>query len=409
MHILFLSDNFPPEVNAPASRTYEHCREWVKEGHKVTVITCAPNFPTGKIFEGYKNRLWQREDVAGIEVVRVWSYVTANEGFLKRTADYLSFMVSAILAGVFVRRPDVIVGTSPQFFTAVAAHVVGALRRTPWVFELRDIWPESIKAVGALREGRLLRWLERAELYLYRNAALIVAVTHAFKANLVARGIDADKIKVITNGVDLSRYAPRGKDMVLEAELDLIGCFVVGYIGTHGMAHALETILDSAELLAQDPKGRNVRILMLGDGACKARLVAEAGRRKLDNIIFKDSVPKDEVVRYWSLLDTAIIHLRKTPLFETTIPSKIFEAMSMGIPLAMGVAGEAASIVAEAQAGLMFEPENPQELTEVLLRIREDVALRNLFREGALRASRQYDRLYLAHRMLGDLTAVWLR
>ncbi|MCB1630138.1 MAG: hypothetical protein KDI48_20590, partial [Xanthomonadales bacterium] len=151
MHILFLSDNFPPEVNAPASRTFEHCREWVRAGHKVTVITCAPNFPKGKVFEGYRNRLWQRERMDGIEVIRVWSYITANEGFTRRILDYLSYMFMAILAGPFVRRIELVVGTSPQFFTACAAYVVSRYRRVPYVFELRDLWPESIKAVGAMR------------------------------------------------------------------------------------------------------------------------------------------------------------------------------------------------------------------------------------------------------------------
>ncbi|MFN3591385.1 MAG: glycosyltransferase [Thermaurantiacus sp.] len=153
MHILFLTDNFPPEVNAPASRTHEHAREWVKAGHRVTVITCAPNFPKGQVFEGYRNRLWQRENVDGIEVIRVWTYITANEGFLRRTLDYMSFMIAAILAAPFVRDVDVIVGTSPQFFTACAAYAVSRYKRVPFVFELRDLWPESIRAVGAMQSG----------------------------------------------------------------------------------------------------------------------------------------------------------------------------------------------------------------------------------------------------------------
>ena len=181
MHILFLTDNFPPEVNAPASRTYEHCREWVKAGHQVTVITCAPNFPKGRVFDGYKNRIWQRQTIDGIEVIRVWTYITANEGFARRVIDYLSFMFAAILAGSFVRKVDIVVGTSPQFFTACAAYVVGSLKRRPWVFELRDLWPETIKAVGAMRNLFAIRMLERLELFLYHRASAIVSVTHSFK------------------------------------------------------------------------------------------------------------------------------------------------------------------------------------------------------------------------------------
>ncbi len=208
MHILFLSDNFPPEVNAPASRTFEHCREWVAAGHKVTVITCAPNFPKGVVFEGFRNRLWQKSEVDGITVIRVWSYITKNEGFAKRILDYVSYMFTAFWASLFVRRVDVIVGTSPQFFTACAAYAASVFKRRPWVFELRDIWPESIRAVGAAKDSMLLDWLEKLELFLYRRADAVISVTHAFKRNLITRGIDGAKIAVVTNGVDTTRFQP---------------------------------------------------------------------------------------------------------------------------------------------------------------------------------------------------------
>ncbi|MEN8130901.1 MAG: glycosyltransferase family 4 protein, partial [Pseudomonadota bacterium] len=179
MHILFLTDNFPPEVNAPASRTFEHCREWVRAGHDVTVMTCVPNFPKGRVFEGFRNKLWQTETIEGIRVIRVWSYITANEGFVKRTLDYMSYMVSAILTAPFVHKPDLVIGTSPHFFTVCAAYVVSRYKRVPFVFELRDLWPESIKAVGAMRDSVVLRFFEWLEHYLYRKAARIVVVTHA--------------------------------------------------------------------------------------------------------------------------------------------------------------------------------------------------------------------------------------
>jgi len=187
MHILFLTDNFPPEANAPASRTFEHCREWVKAGHQVTVITCVPNFPKGKVFEGYRNKLWQSEEMDGIRVIRVWSYITANEGFAKRILDYVSYMVTASIAALFVRRVDLIIGTSPQFFTACAAYATSVMKRRPWVFELRDIWPESIRVVSAMKHSRVLDFLERVELFLYRKSTAIVSVTHAFKKNLIDR------------------------------------------------------------------------------------------------------------------------------------------------------------------------------------------------------------------------------
>jgi glycosyltransferase involved in cell wall biosynthesis len=400
MHILFLTDNFPPEVNAPASRTFEHCQEWVKAGHQVTVITGAPNFPQGKVYPGYRNRLRQCETMAGIRVIRVWTYVTANEGFAKRILDYLSFMMSAILNSPWVRKPDLVIGTSPQFFTACAAYVVSRMKRVPFVFELRDIWPESIKAVGAMGDSPLIRMFEKIEMFLYRKAARIVSVTESFKRTLVNRGIDAAKIEIVTNGVDITRFQPMVKDAELTARYGLEGKFVAGYIGTHGMAHALETILDAAETLRHQPNGDLFRFILLGHGARKDWLMQQAREKGLDNVIFIDSVSKEEVPRYWSLLDVSIIHLKKTPLFETVIPSKMFECMGMGIPILHGVHGESAEIVERAQAGVVFEPENHQDLCDKLQRLRVNTEFFHQLHASSLRAAQNYDRAELAKRML---------
>jgi glycosyltransferase involved in cell wall biosynthesis len=404
MHVLFLSDNFPPEVNAPASRTHEHTRQWVAAGEQVTVITCAPNFPTGRVFGGYRNRLWQQETIDGIRVIRVWSFVSANEGFIRRILDYTSYMVSAFVASLFVRRVDVVVATSPQFFTAVAGWAVGAVKRVPFVFELRDLWPESIKAVGAMRESPAIRVLERLEMHLYRRAARIVSVTHSFRDTLMRRGIDGRKIDVVTNGVDIARFSPRPKDTVLERELGFEGCFVAGYIGTHGLAHALETLLHAMQQLQEDALGRDVRLLLLGDGARKNHLQTEAARMGLSNVIFLGTVPKDQVARYWSLLDVSIIHLRRTDLFTTVIPSKLFECMGMGIPVLLGVQGESAAIVEREGVGLTFEPENASQLSLLLMRLRDEPALRARLRSAAIASANKYDRTVLAMQMLDSVT-----
>lgn len=402
MHILFLTDNFPPEVNAPASRTFEHCREWVKAGHRVTVITCAPNFPRGKVFDGYRNRLWQRERMDGIEVIRVWSYITANEGFSRRVLDYLSFMLAAILAGPWVRGVDVIVGTSPQFFTACAAYAVSRLKGIPYVFELRDLWPESIKAVGAMKDSRAIRLLERLEMFLYRKAIAVVSVTESFKRVLVKRGIDGSKIHVVTNGVDVSQFQPRAKDRELTDRLGLRGKFVVGYIGTHGMAHALETILETADRL----RDTDIAFLFLGDGARKQALRETAARMRLDNVTFIDSVPKADVPRYWSLLDVSVIHLRKTELFTTVIPSKLFECMGMGIPVLHGVEGESADIVRAHGVGIPFRPEDVDDLCAVLKRLRDSPEELEAMRARCLAAARRFDRSFLARELLSVLIGV---
>lgn len=402
MHILFLTDNFPPEVNAPASRTFEHTREWVKAGHRVTVITCAPNFPKGKIFEGYHNRLWQSETIAGIRVIRVWSYITANDGFFRRSLDYLSFMVMSILGSFFISKVDIVIGTSPQFFTACAAYFVSRSKRIPFVFELRDLWPESIKAVGVMSDSVILRLLECIEGYLYRSADAIIPVTQSFKLHLIERGIASEKIYVVTNGVDLSHFSVRCRDEDLVKKMGLDSHFICGYIGTHGMAHGLETLLDSAELLLRQGHS-DVSILFLGDGARKLSLKAEAESRRLTNVIFVETVAKSEVVRYWSLLQASIVHLRATELFSNVIPSKIFESMAMGIPILHGVPGESAEIVEREKVGLVFSSGDHIALCEGILELKANRQLFDSYQKSCLLAALNYDRVRLAADLLSIL------
>lgn len=398
MHILFLTENFPPERNASASRVFERACYWVKWGHQVTVLTCAPNFPEGRVFPGYRNRWYQVETMDGIRVVRVKTFITSNEGVALRTLDFLSFMGSAMIAGLLQSKPDVVISTSPQFFAAVGGWGLGCLRRKPFIFELGDLWPASITAVGAMKQNMFLRWMERLELFLYRRSAAVVALTSAFKKDLVVRGIDPEKIAVILNGVDLPRYSPRPRDPQLAEQYRLDGCFVVGYIGTHGMAHALEKVLDAAERVQRFP---DVRFLFVGGGAGKAKLVEEAKRKGLTNVLFVPPQPKEHMPAYWSLCNVALVHLKNTPVFETVIPSKIFEAMGMGLPVLLASPeGEASRIVESEEAGLRVPAEDPEALVEAILRFRND---RGFHRECAARsraAAPRYTRERQAREMI---------
>jgi len=357
--ILFLTDNFPPEVNAPATRTYEHAREWVDKGYDVTVITCAPNFPHGKVYEGYKNKRFSREEKDGIKVIRVWTYITANEGFLKRILDYISFAVMAFLAGLLVRT-DIIVATSPQFFTAVAGRWLSFFKFKPWIMEVRDLWPESIAAVGAMNEGRVYKFLEWVELRLYKSAKKIIVVTDTFKRKITARGIDASKIDVHKNGVILDLFKPIPKDNELtEANPQFHGKKVFAYIGTHGMAHGLSFILNSLPKLQESLP--QAHFLFIGEGAEKENLLKQAEDLKLKNVTFMPFVPKHEVVRYLSLMDVALVNLKKSDTFKTVIPSKIFEAAALQKPILLGLEGETKGIIESFNAGTCFEPENEEE------------------------------------------------
>ena len=398
MRILFLSDNFPPEVNAPATRTYEHCLEWVKAGAEVTVITCAPNFPRGVVYEGYRNRVLQKEVVDGIRVVRVWSYITANEGFLKRTLDYISFGVASFLMGLFMEC-DVIVATSPQFFSALSARSLGALRRKPWVMEVRDLWPASIKHVGGMNDNVVMRYLEWEEMRCYRQAAGIVTVTDSFVEVIRKKGIDGGKFAVVKNGANLDLFRPREKNKSLLLSLGLEGKFVVGYIGTHGMAHKLEFIIGCAGKVRHP----DVHFLFIGDGAEKKSVVALAERSGCRNVTFLDSVSKDQIAEYLSVTDVALVPLRRTALFTTVIPSKIFESASMQKPLLLGVDGEARTLMEEYGAGLFFEPEDEADFLQKLEQLRTDAALYRRCQKGGARLAQEFDRKKQARLMLGHL------
>ena len=396
MRILFLTDNFPPEVNAPASRTYEHCKVWIKNGAKVTVITCVPNFPKGEVYKGYRNRLWQKEVIDGIKVIRVWSYIVPNKGFLKRTLDYISYSITSFIAGLFVKT-DVIIATSPQFFTALSGRVLAKWKRKPWIMEVRDLWPESIKAVGALNDNLFIRYFEWQEKRCYRSAKSIVVVTDSFKQKIEEKGIAPNKIHVIKNGVNKDCFKPMPKDTQLIKDLHLEGKQIIGYIGTHGMAHKLDFILDCAKSL--DTPDNNYHFLFIGDGAQKEELVRYRQKLGCRNVTMLDSVPKSEVSRYISILDVCLINLRKSPLFTSVIPSKIFENAGMEIPILMGVGGEAKSIIESYHAGVCFEPEDQKDFIEKLSIILSPEK-RPAFKTGCQKLADAYDRKRLASDML---------
>jgi glycosyltransferase involved in cell wall biosynthesis len=401
MKILFLTENFPPETNASATRVYERACFWVRWGHDVTVVTTAPNFPQGRLYEGYRNRWRQTETVDGIRVVRVKSFIAPNRGTVLRMLDFLSFMITGTVAACREARPDVVAATSPQFFAAVAGWLVGALRRVPFVFELGDIWPASIVAVGALKQSLALRMMERFELFLYRRAASVAALTPAFKRNLTRRGIDPSKIAVVINGVDLDRYGPAARDPDFSRAWGIEGAFVVGYVGTHGMAHGLANVLDAAERLRDRPE---VRFMLVGDGAERDGLIRSAGERGIDNVVFVPPQPKESMPVVWSVCDVALVHLRDLEAFTEVIPSKTFEAMAMGLPVLLAAPeGEASRILAEDGAGVHVPAEDPDALARAVKDLADDDDRRRALGRQAFESAPRHTRERQAEEMLRTL------
>lgn len=415
MRVLFLSHYFPPEGNAPATRVHAFCRRWVRRAtapFAATVITCAPNVPDGRVYEGYSNRLSSRERIDGIDVIRVWTYLAPNAGTVRRILNYVSYMVSATIRAAFIRRPDVVIATSPQFFCGWAGVLVSWLRWCPFILEIRDIWPESIVAVGAMRSGRLVRLLEWLELRMYAAANHVVTVGEGYRRQLVAKGVPDDRITIVTNGIDAERLRPQPPDAALLARYNPDGRFVCSYIGTVGMAAGLEVVLRAAELLRREGRS-DVRFLVVGDGATREELAAQVAAAGLDDLVtVTGRQPKELMPGFLSISDCCLVHLRKTALFETVLPSKIFEAAALEKPIVMGVGGFAADLVREADCGICIEPENAVQLLAAIDELRADPARRaELGRRGRERLSSRYDVDRLAEEyaeVVERVRAAWL-
>ena len=400
LHILFLTHYFFPEVNAPANRTLEHARKWVNEAD-VTVITNFPNHPDGKIFDGYQNKLIQKEVVDGINVVRLWTFITPNEGFILRTLNFLIYMLGAILYTLFSRiKSDVIIATTPQFFCGLAGKYISKLKRKPFILELRDLWPESIIAVGAIKNKAIIGILERMEFKLYKSAKKIISVTKSFKDNLVARGINSNKIEIMFNGVSFDMFTNGTAIVDVELNEFLNDGFSVGYIGTIGLAHSIGTLVDAADKL----RNSNIKFVIVGSGAQRSKIEDAIKEKGLSNIKVFPIQSKEQIPSIINKLDIFCVHLKKDPLFKTVIPSKLFEGMAMKKPILIGVDGESRTIVENAQCGLFFEPENENDLIEKLESLKQDIdRIHELGENGFKYVKENFDRKIIADNYLESI------
>ncbi len=396
MRILFFSHYFPPEGGAAAARTFAHCSRWVAAGHEVTVVTCIPNYPRGVRFDGYRTRLRQVEFRAGVRVVRVLTYFAANAGTWRRSASYVSFLVSAMFFGLFERRPDVVIATSPQLLCGCVGLALAKLRRLPFLLEVRDLWPESIVAVDAMRSRLLLGLLGRVEAMMYAGARRIVTVGDGYRQGLIERGADASRISVVMNGVDRELFVPRDKDAELARRLGVEDCFVVVYCGAVGMAHGLEVVIGAASQLAEGCR-EDVAFLIVGDGARLGALRVAAKQRGLRRVIFTGEVAKADIPKMLGLADACLVHLRDSSTFASVMPSKIFEATAMAKPVILGVRGFAKEFVEETGCGVCIKPEDSGELAAAALRLAsEPEECRRLGEAGHRNVAQRFDRDRLA-------------
>lgn len=396
MKITIVSYFCPPEVAAPASRVHENAVRFAQMGHDVTILTGLPNHPRGKVFDGYRWRFRQEEYVGQVRVIRMGSWIAPNTTGGKRMRAYLSLMLAQIV-GAFTSGPaDIVIGTSPPLFTAFAGYIVSCIKRCPFVFEVRDLWPENMIAIGALRNRPAIWALSVLESLLYRRAKRIVPVTQGFASYIRDKGIPPQRISVIPNGVSLDDYRPVDYPNDLAEELGVKNRFVVAYIGTVGINHGIQTVLDTGALLQNHPE---VVLLVVGDGAERAELEVQAKKQGLMNVRFLGEKPRDEMPMYHALADATMVLLKKSSYFGKVIPSKIFVAMGFACPLILGVPGESRGIVEDAGAGIAVEPESPHAVVsaiEQLMRMKQDGRLSEMGRMGRDYVGKHFNRDTLA-------------
>ena len=401
MKILYVSQYFPPEMGAPAARAAELARHWVKDGHEVTVLTGFPNHPTGVVPPEYRNRfrrLVMREQVDGVSVLRTWLLPFPNRKPYERMLNYSSFCLSSAVTGIFAPRPDVLIATSPQLLVGLSGWWLARTKRVPFVFEVRDLWPESLAAVGVgSQRSPLNRSLGAIAKFLYKHSDHIVVVTPAFREYLIEQWkIPPAKLSIVENGVETDSFRPQAAVPELRQKLGLEGKFVVGYVGTMGMAHGLETVLEAARKL--EVVLPDVCFLMVGEGADKERVMNLARAQSLGNLCFVGQQPRESVPEFICACDVCLVLLKKTEVFKTVIPTKLLEFMSCARPVILGVEGQARKIVDEAESGLPIEPGNATDLVTAIQRLHAEPGLGDaLGRNGRNHILRKFSRQQSAH------------
>jgi glycosyltransferase involved in cell wall biosynthesis len=367
--ILFITSYYPPEKGAAAIRISETAMRLVKRGHQITVLTTVPNYPTGIVPPEYRGRLIQRESLNGVCVVRVWSYIAPNKGFLRRIVAQFSFGCLAPLLGwKDVGCPDIIIVESHPLFNAIAGRILAWSKHCPFIFMVSDLWPESAIQLGMLRNPVLIWLSERLEWSTYQRASLVWALTAGIQNRLIQRGLSPKRLFLLTNGTDTNKFRPLPQSQA-RAELGWNDRFTVLYAGNHGLAQGLTTVLEAAEGLRNHT---DIWIVLVGDGAAKADLVIQAQERGLENVTFLDSQPHDRMPILLAGADICLVPMRKVPLFEGALPSKMYEVMSCARPIVLGVEGEARRMVEQvAEAAIYVEPENTEALVSGILYLRD--------------------------------------
>lgn len=400
MKILFLTQYFPPETGASQNRFGDLSRRLSVLGHRVTVLTALPNYPKGEFYEGYRGRFVMTEDDHGIRIVRTWLYTTQTKSFLQRVLNYLSFSILSVFVGLLtVGRVDAVYVDSPPLFLGVSGYLLAKLKGAMFVLNVADLWPESVVALGMLRNPLLIDWATRLEEGLYRRSRFVTGQTVGIVES-IRRRCPTTPVELLTNGV-ASEFIAQVEAARMEREgtrkeFGFGSNFVVVYTGVHGLAQGLETLLSAAQILAE---WHEIRFVLSGDGPEKSRLQALAAQRGQHNVEFLPQQATSRMPLILTAVDVSVVPLKRGDLFKGALPSKLFEALGAGVPVIAAMDGEARRLVERSGGGLVVEPENPASMAEAILQLYRDPILRKRLGErGCSYVARHYDRKVIAER-----------
>ncbi|MBL4930256.1 glycosyltransferase family 4 protein [Clostridium paridis] len=383
MKVLFLTQYCPPEVGAPQNRIFEFAKGLKRRGHDVTILTAMPNYPKGEVFEEYQGKKIVKEEIDGIKIVRTRIYATKSKSFTKRMKNYLSFTFSSVIDGPkHIENQDVVITESPPLFLGWSGYIISKMKKAKFVFNVSDLWPESAVKLGVLNNKLFIKMSTWLEEFCYRKAKLVTGQTKGIVNNIVDRGFSKDKVHLITNGVDTEFFKKENRDDEYRKELGISDKFSVCYAGIHGIAQGLEVIILTAEILREY---KDIHFMFYGDGPEKDKLIEMTKEKGLNNITFMPVQMKPAMPRIIASMDATIVPLKKLDLFKGALPSKMFEALASELPIILAVEGEAEALIKDANAGIVVEPENPNEIAEAVLRLYKDAELKNQLGENGRR------------------------
>jgi len=401
MKILFLTQYFPPEVGAPQNRIKGLAKKFLELKNKIFVLTAMPNYPKGKIFSEYKHKIFYIENIEGIKIYRTWIYAKKTKNFFLRLLNYFSFTISSLVFGIFLPKSDIIIVESPPLFLGITGFLLSKIKKAKFVFNISDLWPESAVKLNVLHNKLLIKLAYKLEMFLYKKADLISCQTKGILKNIQQRGIDKEKLILITNGIDTNQLYPMKKDKKWIKKFKITNEFVIGYVGNHGLAQNLETIILAAEILKDFKK---IKFIFVGDGPDKERLQNLVKIKKLKNVAMFPIQEKKYIPHILSTMDVCIVCLKNLDLFKGAIPSKMLEYMACGKPILLGVKGEAENILKKAKAGVVFKPENYKDLSKKILYLYNHKNLLKEFGKNAnIYVRKNFNRDIIAKRFINRL------